>query len=226
MRRLALFDLDNTLIQRDRAFAAWAQEFAAAHGLGEGAVAWLISADRRHKGPMGPYFDAVRAEFGLSEPGDELWWQYRRRMPDLAECRPADRVALASLRRRGWRIGIVTNGAIDNQLGKIHNAGLAELVDGWCVSQEIGIRKPGPEIFRLAAERCGASLDGGGWMVGDDLRLDIAGGSGVGLRTIWIPEPRLAERAATLNRRFFAGPVPDFTAGTAAEAIEIILANG
>ena len=33
MQRLALFDLDNTLVQRDRAFAAWADEFVAEHGL-------------------------------------------------------------------------------------------------------------------------------------------------------------------------------------------------
>jgi hypothetical protein len=43
----------------------------------------------------------------------------------------------------------------DNQLGKIRNTGLAELVDGWCISDEVGVRKPDPKIFQLTAQRCG-----------------------------------------------------------------------
>ncbi|GAB2916551.1 hypothetical protein ACFMQL_19120 [Nonomuraea fastidiosa] len=41
MQRLALFDLDNTLVNLDEAFQVWAEEFAADHGLGNGAVDWL-----------------------------------------------------------------------------------------------------------------------------------------------------------------------------------------
>ncbi|MEV0628206.1 hypothetical protein ACI2LC_34855 [Nonomuraea wenchangensis] len=46
MRRLALFDLDNTLVNLDEAFEVWAKEFAAEHGLGSEAVDWLIGLDR------------------------------------------------------------------------------------------------------------------------------------------------------------------------------------
>jgi FMN phosphatase YigB (HAD superfamily) len=45
VRRLALFDLDNTLVDLDEAFRAWAKEFADERGLGHGAVDWLFALD-------------------------------------------------------------------------------------------------------------------------------------------------------------------------------------
>ncbi|GAB2928027.1 hypothetical protein ACFMQL_04380 [Nonomuraea fastidiosa] len=40
---LALFDLDNTLIDRHAAFERWAAEFAAQRRLGAEAVPWLVT---------------------------------------------------------------------------------------------------------------------------------------------------------------------------------------
>jgi FMN phosphatase YigB (HAD superfamily) len=63
---------------------------------------------------------------------------------------------------------------------------LGERVDACCVSGEVDIRKPDVRIFQLAAERCGATLADGGWMVGDNREHDILGGRAAGLRTMWI----------------------------------------
>ncbi|GLX10425.1 hypothetical protein [Microbispora sp. NBRC 16548] len=41
----ALFDLDNTLADRDEAFRRWAEEFADVHGLGDEAVERLVALD-------------------------------------------------------------------------------------------------------------------------------------------------------------------------------------
>ena len=46
VQRLALFDLDNTLVDLNAAFAVWAAEFASAHGLGQRAVDWLVALNR------------------------------------------------------------------------------------------------------------------------------------------------------------------------------------
>ncbi|WP_329110587.1 HAD family hydrolase [Micromonospora sp. NBC_01699] len=119
--------------------------------------------------------------------------------------------------RGRWRIGIVTNGMTDNQLGKIRNTGLDGLVDGWCISDEVGIRKPDPEIFRLAARRCGSGDGDGGWMIGDSLHLDVAGGRAAGLRTVWL-RPR--HRPVSWSS---AGPAPDLTVDSVPEAVESLL---
>jgi FMN phosphatase YigB (HAD superfamily) len=91
--------------------------------------------------------------------------------------------ALARLRDQGWRLAIVTNGSPDNQLGKIHRTGLADCVDAWVVSGELGVRKPARKIFDAAARRCGASLADGGWAIGDSPALDVVGGRAAGLTT-------------------------------------------
>ncbi|GAA0968903.1 hypothetical protein GCM10009555_015080 [Acrocarpospora macrocephala] len=185
VQRLALLDLDNTLIDLDEAFGVWAREFTADHGLGSEGFAWLIAVGRKvpHRAT---FFAMVRERFGMVEPVDTLWARYRQRMPDLVSCRPEVLDGLTVLRRAGWRLGIVTNGMADNQLGKIQRTGLAEVVDGWAISGTEGVRKPDVRLFAIAASRCGATIADGGWMIGDNPASDIIGGNQAGLYTILI----------------------------------------
>jgi HAD superfamily hydrolase (TIGR01549 family) len=211
MQRLALFDLDNTLVDRQAAFAEWAAEFAGARGLGDDALGWVLDADARLPGPKGPLFHAIRDQFGLAESADDLWRHYRQRMPELARCRPVDLQGLRRLRSAGWRTGIVTNGMTDNQRGKIERTGLHRLVDAWCISDEVGIRKPDRRIFELAVRRCGARPGQGGWMVGDDPVADVLGGHDAGLRTVLV------------GRADPGGPQANFVAASVAEAVDHLL---
>jgi HAD superfamily hydrolase (TIGR01549 family) len=186
VQRLALFDLDNTLIDLDAAFLLWAQEFAAEQRLGRKAVDHLVKLDRNGLPHRELFFAKVRERFKLSTSAADLWAAYRRRMPHLVECRPQVIAALTELRALGWRVGIVTNGTADNQFGKIQRTGLVDAVDGYALSGMEGIRKPDTGLFEIAARRCGADLAGGGWMVGDHPVADIRGGHTAGLRTVWI----------------------------------------
>ncbi|WP_248820762.1 HAD family hydrolase [Frankia sp. AgB32] len=213
-----MLDLDGTLVDRRAAFQVWAREFVAAHGLDDAALECLLMADAHRSGPMGAFFVTVCATFDLSMRPDQVWEQYRRRMPELASCHPEDLDALRRLRRAGWRIGIVTNGMADIQLGKIRNTGLDRLVDAWCISDDVGVRKPDPEIFRLVAERCGRGTERGGWMVGDDPVLDVGGGHAAGLRTIWL-RPRRRDSWPSV------GPAPDVRVDSVAEAVDVLLGS-
>ncbi|MGW7477100.1 HAD family hydrolase [Nonomuraea muscovyensis] len=186
MQRLALFDLDRTLIDLDAAFLQWAYEFAQQYRLGPEGAEWLATLDRAGHPHRDIFFSKVREHFGLTEPTEELWAAYRRRMPHLVRCYPGVVDGLIELRAAGWRVGIVTNGMADNQLGKLRRTGLADAVDGYAVSGVEGIRKPDSRLFHLAAQRCGATLAEGGWMVGDNLVADVAGAQAAGLRAIWI----------------------------------------
>jgi len=218
MQRLALFDLDNTLVDRRTAFRTWAEEFVTTHRLDAAALTWILETDARTSGTKGPFFHAVREAFRLDQAAADLWQQYRQRMPELVTCRAPDLEALRLLRTADWRIGIVTNGMTDNQHGKIHRAGLNTLVDGWCISDEVGIRKPEPAIFGIIAQRCGTSITHGGWMIGDDPILDIAGGRRAGLRTIWLQ----TESTSWPEDQ----PGPDNTVATVADAVEVLLQAG
>ncbi|MFF4198810.1 HAD family hydrolase [Nonomuraea sp. NPDC001831] len=186
MQRLALFDLDRTLIDLGDAFTRWAEEFAEQHHLSGEDVAWLVSLDQGVHPHREVFFNEVRQHFALRESVEELWAGYRRRMPYLVQCYPGVLSELADLRAAGWRVGIVTNGTADNQLGKLQRTGLADAVDGYAVSGVEGVRKPETGLFEIAAQRCGTGLAQGGWMVGDNLIADVEGGQTAGLHTIWI----------------------------------------
>ncbi|ETK33375.1 HAD family hydrolase [Microbispora sp. ATCC PTA-5024] len=129
MQRLALFDLDSTLVDLDLAFRAWAREFAGQLGLRGEAVDWLVALDRAGFPHREAFFAQVREHFDLSWPVEELWSRYRKRMPYLVRCRPEVMDGLSHLRASGWKVAIVTNGTADNRLGKIQQTGLAEAVD-------------------------------------------------------------------------------------------------
>ncbi|MER7362879.1 HAD family hydrolase [Nonomuraea wenchangensis] len=186
MQRLVLFDLDRTLIDLNDAFLRWVEEFAEQHHLDSEDVAWLVALDQGVHPHREVFFSEVREHFALPEPVEELWASYRRRVPHLVRCYPGVLAGIADLRSAGWLVGIVTNGMADNQLGKLRRTGLADAVDGYAVSGVEGIRKPESGLFEIAAQRCGASLAEGGWMVGDSLIADVEGGQAAGLRTIWI----------------------------------------
>ena len=195
MSPLALFDLDDTLIALAPAFRRFAQDFAKGFALPADAEEWLVEAwdpyQRRDE-----FFGRVRERYGLAEPVEDLWRLYRRRMPEFVELRDEVRDGLVALRRAGWRLGIVSNGEADSQLGKIERTGLGRLVDSVAVSGALGIRKPDAEIFRVAAEGAGCVLPDGGWIVGDNPHADVEGGAAVGLRTVWIDRGREAAAPA------------------------------
>ncbi|MET7330583.1 HAD family hydrolase [Nonomuraea sp. NPDC005650] len=210
-RPLALFDLDNTLIDRLSAFKLWAAEFAAERGLDEEAVAWMVATDADGSLPMDAFFGLAREHFGLAEPVDALWAAYRARLPHLISCPAQVLDGLERLRAAGWLIGIATNGMADNQTGKIERTGLAARVDGWAISGAEGVRKPDVRLFEIAARRCGASLRPDGWVIGDDPEKDVAGGRQAGLRTIWV------------DRGVSGGVVADHTVTDVLSAIELLI---
>jgi FMN phosphatase YigB (HAD superfamily) len=183
--RLACFDLDNTLIDRDAAFLGWARWWVEREGLGEQAVEWLIGHDNGGFTPRPQLFAGLRDAFGVGTAVEELVAAYDREHPSFTWVDQAVLDGLASLRTAGWRVAVVTNGNVVQQTGKLEHTGIADAVDYCCISEGVGVRKPDARIFAIAAEYAGATLDGG-WMVGDHPSYDVAGGINAGLNTIRI----------------------------------------
>lgn len=208
---LAAFDLDGTLVDQVSAARAWTREFAEKWDLPESAVD-MIAPQLSERRPKGPLFDEIVAQWKVPLDGDAVATSYRQRMPQLVRCTDADKDALMRLRAAGWTIGIVTNGTILNQEGKIRGTGLNELVDGWVVSEAVGVRKPEPAIFAALAQRVRCDLSG--WMIGDGLEHDVAGGTAVGLKTAWIGD---------LETLTPGGTRPTICAPSAAQAVAEIL---
>ncbi|MFD9461693.1 HAD family hydrolase [Streptomyces sp. NPDC060027] len=185
---LALFDLDNTLIDRSAGLKHWARDFVRARSLPPEAEA--VIGDRLRDRAHREDFVGLGVALGLSDRPGDLWHEYVDGVARSVCCFPGAREGLEALRGAGWTIGVATNGAGDIQRAKLAAAGLTPLFDGICVSEEVGVRKPERRLFEAAAAECGASLSAGGWMVGDNPEKDMGGARAAGLQTLWIASGR------------------------------------
>lgn len=208
---LALFDLDNTLIDRSAGLEHWARNFARSRFLPRDAE--TVICDRLRERACPEDFAVLGATLGLSDDPGALWHEYVDGVARSMRCFSGVREGLEALRGAGWTLGIATNGRGDIQRGKLAATGLASLFDGICVSGEVGARKPERRLFQAAAAECGASLRCGGWMVGDNPETDMNGARGAGLRTLWVA-----------NGRGWADglPEPDVMVPGIVEAIEVL----
>jgi putative hydrolase of the HAD superfamily len=214
---LALFDLDNTLIDRTSAFVESARRFALDHGLDPAdVVPFLVDADQDGHAGWEVWLTAAKERYGLADTVDALRAAHQDRYD--ACFTPDARVheALGRLRDAGWKVAVVTNGP-PRQATKVTICGLDDYVDACCVSEVEGVRKPDPRIFEAAAERCGTTV-AGAWMIGDSPEADIAGAHAIGARSIWIARGRAWPADAPC-------PPPTHTVADIPAAVDILLAS-
>ena len=85
-----------------------------------------------------------------------------------------------ALRGRGVRMSILSNSV---GIGSVYDRdGLAEVFDDWVISSEVGLRKPLPEIYELAAERLG--LAPADCVYVDDLPPNLKTARALGMATV------------------------------------------
>jgi putative hydrolase of the HAD superfamily len=101
---------------------------------------------------------------------------------------PGAAAAFGQLAARGIALGVVSNtmrtpGVVLRRI--FDGAGLRGVFESLVFSDECGIRKPDPEIFRLALHRLGASPEEA-LHVGDDPWLDVQGARQAGMGVIQV----------------------------------------
>lgn len=208
-----LLDLDNTLVSRDDAFAAWAAAAVAADGGTDADLAAVVAAD---DGGFAPKADVARELIDRLGWTDDVPAAVERFRTGIREhVRAYDGVLgdLDALRAAGDLVAVVTNGVSHQQRGKIARCGVAEHVDAVVVSGEEGVEKPDPRIVEIALERLGAAdVDREQvWMVGDAGHADVAVGRTAGVRTGWVSHGRIWDMAH--------GAEPDVAAATTREVL-------
>ena len=182
---LMLCDFDDTLVDRAATFERWAASYLAELGAPAGDVAWLLEVDQRGLAERHDLFGQLIERYELTDSVDTLTDRYHRDFIPSFRCEPDVISALGDARRAGFKIAVVTNGGLRAQGGKISATGLAAHVDVLCIAEDVGHWKPAREIFEIAADRCGESLEGA-WMVGDNPVADIGGARACGARTVWV----------------------------------------
>ena len=112
---------------------------------------------------------------------DEYWNFVYQRIKPYPDVVPV----LEFLKKKGYRLGIISDGLIDVQLNRIRALKLEKYFDIFTFSEEVGKNKPALEIFQLALRKANCSPSEA-VMVGDNVKTDIAGANKIGMISIWI----------------------------------------
>lgn len=120
----------------------------------------------------------------------------------------------------GCRMGIITNGKTSHQLIKYTSLGLAHWIprERCIISEEAGVSKPDPAIFRYAENKLGLSSAARNlWYIGDSPVHDIDAAAGVGWKTIWLARDQAEKTADSMPEH-----TPDYTVRSIREMITAV----
>jgi putative hydrolase of the HAD superfamily len=208
------FDLDETLLDDDRAFqiavASTCIDLAHQHNevdphrlretyfdvsdhfwseLGR-ARSWTTYSDGHGQAIRLLLWSQALAEQAVLEEAvaiaaTELYTGHRRR---TYVAYPDVGPVLAALGSR-YAMGVITNGFGDTQHEKLAVLKLAPYFPLVLCSGELGIGKPDPAIFQLALDNLGVGPDAA-MHVGDSLSSDVAGARAAGITAVWLNRGR------------------------------------
>ena len=192
-----LFDLDNTLIDREAAFVRFATCFYeerlrnVTSMTRDEVVARMVHWDQDGYVDRAEMFAKWAAKWpdAVLNPEQLLPW-YRLEMKQHVQPDADNNRLLADLNRRGVPWGIVTNGNTTGQHVACRAAGLDQLAPFIIVSEAAGYKKPDPRIFRDALNRTGLSSPEHVLFVGDNPIADIDGAKRFGMKTAWVRRGR------------------------------------
>ena len=105
---------------------------------------------------------------------EEFGEEYLKRMPMQKALMPYAMETLVGLQERGCKMAIITNGFKEVQRNKLERSGIDHFFDTVMISEEQGVNKPSPIIFKRALEAIGGDKEQT-IMVGDDFANDIEG---------------------------------------------------
>lgn len=196
MIRAVGFDLDETLAVPERDRSELLAEAVRAVGA-EDALAGLtreayLRAHREHSGgdTREPVFAALVEEYADNEAAVDparLAAAYRRTVEEALV--PVEGAAdLVRTLRASYRVGLLTDGPLRTQRGKLERLGWTELFDAVVVTGGLPAPKPDPRTFRGLLDALEAD-PGEAAFVGDHPEADVAGAAGAGLYAVQVRYP-------------------------------------
>lgn len=232
---LIIFDLDNTLIDRDAAFVACLDHFLKKHDLVLSSVQMqkIIKKDdsgRYERAQFCRFLSRFLPELTLTE--EQVWTEFQQLPAFVQPNDTINRVLMALSKQH--TLCLLSNGSSTMQRAKLHNAQLPHIFDHVFISGEMGISKPDPQIFTAVLKHYHVKpIDC--VMIGDDLVRDIEPAKAMGLHTIWV-EAFMAKRMQqtpshhraqnNLSSHFSSHPPSHFRIGNALDLEEHIIQCG
>jgi len=188
--KAVIFDLDNTILDRSKSFRNFTISFVETYfnhlDFTGRIVDRIIDLDQDgYKDKLELFRELLNVLPWKTEPElTELMNYYQLHYVRNAVLMDHATEVIQYLRPK-YKIGLITNGKTKIQYGKIDQLGIRNKFDAILVSEEVGIKKPNPQIFEFVLSRLELEPDECVY-IGDHPRNDIEGAGKVGMNTIWM----------------------------------------
>lgn len=149
------------------------------------------------------YFHVILGKVGVPAAEQngivDSLWEAHQRFGLWTVAIPGAPEVVAELKRRGYRIGVVSNaeGRVEQDLESAGYRGLLETVVD---SHVVGVEKPDPEIFRIALQRLEVGAETALY-VGDLPAVDLAGARAAGIAPVLLDRHDLYQDVAAPRLR-------------------------
>ncbi len=114
----------------------------------------------------------------------DIWDKYLDICPTKTRLMPGAIETLDYLAGK-YTIHLITNGFAETQRRKLKHSNLEQYFNSLTISEEVGVQKPHPLIFKTALENAGSKMKTSTY-VGDNINADIKGGLNSGWRVFWL----------------------------------------
>ncbi|MFZ6733120.1 HAD family hydrolase [Undibacterium sp. Ji42W] len=183
-----VFDIDNTLIDRDAAFHAYMLDFISRNQAAfaeedmSQVHAKIAELDCHGRKDRKLFCHELLLRFPKLSYTAESFWEDHMSLPDFVK---PDSLLNAMLERLSVddQLIIISNGSASMQRRKLHRAGLEDYFEHVFISAEVGFAKPDHRLFFHALSHCRHS---GVVMIGDDYINDMQPAMSLQLSTVFI----------------------------------------
>ena len=118
-----------------------------------------------------------------TELADHLSEDYVYWSPRIVRLVPGT-IELLNYLKPKYHLHLITNGFQEVQHTKLSGSGLEPYFETLTVSEEVGVKKPNPEIFMYALQKAHASAEES-LVIGDEMAVDIDGARGAGIDQVF-----------------------------------------
>ena len=139
-------------------------------------------------------FKLTLQDFGIDDDrlANDLGDQYIQKCPLKNHVFPFTFEVLDYLKVK-YHLHIITNGFEEVQYVKLKESKLLHYFEQIVTSEQVGVKKPNPEIFRYALVSAFCNPDES-IMFGDDLQLDILGAKAIGMHQVYFNPEKIAHQ--------------------------------
>lgn len=189
MIKALIFDLDNTLIDRQKAFREMlVREFSKItenSDLINKMTDDIISWDKNGEVSRDIAFSMWKDKYNFQNPTPEqLSASWSNESGKVAYLYPDVRETLTKLKDK-YTIAVLSNGNKTSQRRKLETIAIYDLLDYSLISGEFEVNKPDPKIYHFVCKQLGLKPEECAY-IGDNYRIDVEGSKNAGLYPIYV----------------------------------------